>query len=71
MSMSNTKINERWCLDGSGYEPGAYELVRKHLELVEATLCTLADSYAEERIADGPIVVTCADVKKAIQEYEV
>lgn len=68
--MSHIKVNERWCLDESGYETGAYELVRKHLQLVEATLCTLADSYAEDRTADGPIVVTCADVKKAIQEYE-
>lgn len=63
-------IDERWCLPASGYETGSYDLVVKHLSKVERVVCKLAESYAEDRTDAGPINVTCDDVRRAIQEYE-
>lgn len=63
-------IDERWCLTGSGYEDGAYDLVRKHLAGVEKTVCKVAEGYTEDRTPEGPLIVTCDDIRKAIQEYE-
>lgn len=69
--MARLTIDQRWCLPTSGWGPGAYSLVEKHLARIERAVCGLAHSYTEERTAEGPLNVTCDDVKRAIQEYEV